>query len=266
MSGLVLSLFPGIGLLDRAFEEAGFCVVRGPDLLWGGDVRSFNVPAGRFDGVIGGPPCKAFSTLANINRARGRKLADNLIPEFERLVEAASPAWFLMENVERAPLPVVPGFQVKTVLLNNRWCGGEQNRRRRFCFGTPSGLVLHPQLSALEPYGWEPAVTTSSGGLSHFNRGGYRSFARECELQGLPGDFLKNSPLTVAGKKTLVGNGVPLYMGRVIADAVKSAIVETGIRPGAKFHSGEDAKFSPPAEASPGAKITPGEPAILQER
>ena len=27
---LVLSLFPGIGLLDRAFEEHGFCVVRGP--------------------------------------------------------------------------------------------------------------------------------------------------------------------------------------------------------------------------------------------
>jgi hypothetical protein len=32
---LVLSLFPGIGLLDMAFEEEGFCVVRGPDLLWG---------------------------------------------------------------------------------------------------------------------------------------------------------------------------------------------------------------------------------------
>jgi DNA (cytosine-5)-methyltransferase 1 len=38
---LVLSLFPGIGLLDMAFEEEGFCVVRGPDLLWGGDIRSF---------------------------------------------------------------------------------------------------------------------------------------------------------------------------------------------------------------------------------
>ena len=34
---LVLSLFPGIGLLDMAFEEEGFTVVRGPDLLWGGD-------------------------------------------------------------------------------------------------------------------------------------------------------------------------------------------------------------------------------------
>lgn len=33
---LILSLFPGIGLLDRAFEECGFCVVRGPDILWGG--------------------------------------------------------------------------------------------------------------------------------------------------------------------------------------------------------------------------------------
>ena len=41
---LVLSLFPGIGLLDSAFEEEGFCVVRGPDLLWGGDVGRFTRP------------------------------------------------------------------------------------------------------------------------------------------------------------------------------------------------------------------------------
>jgi len=50
---LVLSLFPGIGLLDMAFELEGFTVVRGPDLLWGGDVRRFHPPPGRFDGVIG---------------------------------------------------------------------------------------------------------------------------------------------------------------------------------------------------------------------
>jgi DNA (cytosine-5)-methyltransferase 1 len=58
-SPLVLSLFPGIGLLDMAFEQEGFCVVRGPDLLWGGDVKRFHPPAGKFDGVIGGPPCQA---------------------------------------------------------------------------------------------------------------------------------------------------------------------------------------------------------------
>ncbi len=39
MMRLILSIFPGVGLLDRAFEECGFCVVRGPDLLWGGGVH-----------------------------------------------------------------------------------------------------------------------------------------------------------------------------------------------------------------------------------
>lgn len=222
-NSLILSLFPGIGLLDRAFEDQGFCVVRGPDLIWGGDVTTFHAPAGKFAGIIGGPPCKRFSTLSNINRARGRKLADNLIPEFERIVSEARPDWFLMENVERVPLPSVSGFQVHSVLLNNRWCGGEQNRRRRFSFGTRDGLQLHPRIAALEQLEWEPAVTTSSGGLSHFNRGGYRSLERDCELQGLPRDFLKHCPMTVAGKKTLIGNGVPLYTGRVIAEAVKEA-------------------------------------------
>ncbi len=35
MTQLVLSVFPGIDLLGRGFEAEGFCVVRGPDLLWG---------------------------------------------------------------------------------------------------------------------------------------------------------------------------------------------------------------------------------------
>ena len=38
---LILSIFPGIDLLGHAFEEVGFCVVRGPDLITGGDIRRF---------------------------------------------------------------------------------------------------------------------------------------------------------------------------------------------------------------------------------
>lgn len=64
---LVLSLFPGIGLLDMAFEEEGFCVVRGPDLLWGGNIRKFRPPPNKFDGVIGGPHCQAHT----VKRALG---------------------------------------------------------------------------------------------------------------------------------------------------------------------------------------------------
>lgn len=88
---LVLSLFPGIGLLDMAFELEGFCVARGPDVLWGGDIRRFHPPAGKFDGVIGGPPCQAFSRLAHMVRANGyTPKFGNLIPEFERCVHEAS--------------------------------------------------------------------------------------------------------------------------------------------------------------------------------
>jgi DNA (cytosine-5)-methyltransferase 1 len=71
LNQLVLSLFPGIGLLDMAFEAEGFCVVRGPDVLWGGDIRNFHPPRCRFDGVIGGPPCQAFSRLAHMVRQNG---------------------------------------------------------------------------------------------------------------------------------------------------------------------------------------------------
>jgi site-specific DNA-cytosine methylase len=58
----VLSLFPGIDLMGRGFEQEGYCVVRGPDLIFGGDVRAFHPPPGRFDGIIGGSPCQDFST------------------------------------------------------------------------------------------------------------------------------------------------------------------------------------------------------------
>lgn len=32
---VILSIFPGIDLLGKGFEEQGFCVVRGPDLITG---------------------------------------------------------------------------------------------------------------------------------------------------------------------------------------------------------------------------------------
>ena len=48
---LVLSIFPGIDLLGRPFEGMGSCVVRGPDLAWGGELRPTRLRpkvAGRF--------------------------------------------------------------------------------------------------------------------------------------------------------------------------------------------------------------------------
>lgn len=244
MSGLVLSLFPGIGLLDLAFEAEGFSVVRGPDPIWGGDIRSFHVPPGRFDGVIGGPPCQPFSQLVHMIRANGYEPRhENLIPEYERVVGEAQPAWFVMEEVRAAPPPDIAGYHVHTQILNARHVGSPQNRERRISFGTRDGHALRLETDVFEPQEWAFAVTgdarqrpvalggsgkrkaTATGGkTSSLDRGGGSlPFERMCELQGLPTDFLSESPFTVSGKRQAVGNGVPLPMGRAIARAVKAA-------------------------------------------
>ena len=222
---LVLSLFPGIGLLDMAFEQEGFCIVRGPDLLWGGDVRRFHPPAGVFAGVIGGPPCQAFSGLANLAASKGVTF-ENLIPEFERVVSETAPAWFLMENVSAAPRPLIVGYLVQDILCNARWFGLEQNRIRRFSFGTLDGRRLHYLSDALEPMAWAHAVTAAHAGHRRVRAKGRiarYTVERARELQGLPPDFLAEAPFTVQGKLAAIANGVPLPMGCAIARAVRQA-------------------------------------------
>jgi DNA (cytosine-5)-methyltransferase 1 len=238
---LVLSIFPGIGLLDMAFEEEGFCVVRGPDLLWGGDIHKFHPPAGKFDGVIGGPPCQAFSRLRHIVEANGYKTAPNLIPEYERCVREAQPSWFLMENVPGAPTPVISdGWWYRSEVVSDVWVGGDTSRTRRFTFGAmgnslPSRfrietLALHrpdPEPAALASGGGRRFVPVKIGG-SGKPKGRIewvaRTFAEHCQVQGLPPDFLDGAPFTRSGKDRVVGNGVPLHMGRAVAKAVKKAI------------------------------------------
>lgn len=241
---LVLSLFPGIGLLDRAFEEEGFTIVRGPDLLWGGDVRRFHAPRARFDGIIGGPPCQVFSQFRYINPLAGQKHG-NLIPEFERLVAEALPTWFLMENVPAAPEPIVSGYGVDSQVLDNRWLGEVQQRRRRLSFGVvgaPVRLVFEVALFEALDYsqavnGSARAVNVKLGGSGKVKRtytaDGHRhtpgqgprtTVADMLALQGAPRDFLDESPFTEAAKRQMIGNGVPIPMGRAVARAVRRAL------------------------------------------
>lgn len=256
MSGLVLSVFPGIGLLDMAFEEEGFTVVRGPDLLWGGDVKRFHPPAGIFEGIIGGPPCQAFSRLRHMVEANGYQVAENLIPEYERVVAEARPRWFLMENVPDAPLPSVPSYTTRAELVRDTWVGGLTERLRRFSFGTKDGIRLPIETLALVGAG--EGTVVAGHGLAPGQRDrlhavvgdarrvpvklgpggkpkstadtGVLSLNEACRLQGLPEDFADTLPFTTHGKRKVIGNGVPLYMGRAVAkavNAVKAAIGES---------------------------------------
>jgi len=106
-------------------------VVRGPDPIWGGDIKQFHPSPLRFDGIIGGPPCPAHSKMRHLVKAQGLKVSEDLVPEFWRCVMAARPQWFLMENVPGCPTPEVVGYQVERIELNNRSVGGVQRSRRR---------------------------------------------------------------------------------------------------------------------------------------
>lgn len=243
---LVLSLFPGIGLFDRAFEAEGFCVVRGPDLIWGGDIRTFNPPRDRFDGVIGGPPCQIFSILKRLCPNAGEKHG-NMIPEYERVVGEARPQWFVMENVPQAPMPTVAGYVVRSELVLDGEVGGETQRTRRFSFGTVDGRRLPIERLALWRTDLRPALLAGGGGretpvaiggsgkrkplADGSKRRGPHSGPRTpvadmLEQSGFPRNMLDECPLTVTGKMKAVGNGVPFALGAAIARAVKNAFIE----------------------------------------
>lgn len=236
---LVLSCFPGIDLLGRGFDEIfgpDICIVRGPDPIWGGDIRSFTAPRGVFWGVIAGPPCGAFSPLRHMVEAvhGAASVAENLIPEFERVVSEAHPAWFIMENSRYAPAPVVDGYRVNTQVLDNRWFGEAQQRQRRISFGTQTGARLLVDVSVFESPAWESAVV-SDGRRVCVKIGGsgklkatlaeqrHRSIGEMLALQGFPPTLLDDCPLTESGKRKAIANGVPLPMARAIAAAVRRA-------------------------------------------
>jgi DNA (cytosine-5)-methyltransferase 1 len=264
-------------MLDHGFECEGFTVVRGPDPLWGGDVRRFTPPSGRFDGIVGGDPCQSHSKLAHLVRAKGLEPSfPDLTSEFARIVLEAQPRWFLRENVPQATDIQVPGFHVTSFVLDNCWLGEVQRRKRRFWFGwdrdepAPNlrrwipGAALEV-MESVNAVAGDPRQSFIPGGQAEVDAiraarvketsvGGHdgtadalgdktyrakreaagkrgasghdipkRDLARMLELQGFPPDWLDHQPWTMVARRKMVGNGVPLPMGRAVAHAIKQA-------------------------------------------
>lgn len=238
---LVLSLFPGLDLFGKAFHQLGYCVVQGPELLTGGRVEDFHPPFGCFDGVIGGPPCQAFSRMRHILRNQ-QQPRSNLIPEFERVTGEAGPSWFVMENVTGAPAAVVAGYTVTDAVVSDFHVGGLTRRTRRFSFGLRGAhswprlyfdfsplTIQDPRPAVLaQASRWERLPGRPKGKRGRNKRSTTRATVREsAELQGLASTFFdeidaySGRPVyTQDGRQLLLGNAVPLALGRAIAAAV----------------------------------------------
>lgn len=208
---LVLSIFPGIDLLGRGFEAEGFAIVRGPDPIWGGDIRRFHVMPGRFDGVIGGSPCQDFSKLRR-DPPTGYGL--EMLGEFVRVVREADPDWWLLENVPTVPDVAIPGYHVQRFDLHASEVGLTQNRLRHFQYGNRAGLVLALDRPGARSYTGDPCVVASDT---------RRTWRTLCDLMGLPADF--DLPgMSKAARYRAVGNGVPVPMAAFIARAIRHPV------------------------------------------
>lgn len=208
---LVLSLFSGIGLLDKAFKEEGFCVVSAGDIIFGDhfDICDFVAPINKFDGIIGGSPCQDFS---NANRDRPvieKSYGFKMLNEYKRIVLEAQPTWWLLENVPNVPNIFIDGYSHQRVDINQSWYE-DINRLRHIQFGHKDNKYIQIERSVTDP-----GQKKISCALASDNR----SFKDLVKLQGLNDDFDIPS-FTVKGKKRAVGNGVPLSIGRVLAKSV----------------------------------------------
>ncbi|KJS25033.1 MAG: hypothetical protein VR76_12835 [Pseudomonas sp. BRH_c35] len=163
----ILDLFSGCGGLALGSKRAGFRTALAVDVdpiltssfgvnfpgtqflqadvaTLGREQLSALLPMG-VDGVIGGPPCQAFSGI-------GKRLPDDprrdLVHHFFRIIQAVQPAFFMMENVPGLGFPENrPILDNAISMLRGRWVilgpltldasdfGAPTKRKRIFVFG-----------------------------------------------------------------------------------------------------------------------------------
>lgn len=161
--GKVLDLFCGAGGFAIGFKNAGFDVT-GVDKLpivehifkrnGLGEVRvrdlHWKTENGGADVVVGGPPCRPWSTL-NLTRRRDRHANYRLMARFMSHVLENRPKVFLMENVPPAKCNVVrvldkigarlqrKGYETRAKVVKYSDYGAATSRSRLMVFGTRTG-------------------------------------------------------------------------------------------------------------------------------
>lgn len=213
---LILSIFSGAGLLDKAFRDNGFIVVSAGDIVYNidGDIKNFKGVKNKFDGLIGGPRCQDFSKA---NRNKPDLLSSygfEMLQEFKRVVLECDTPWALLENVSDTPDLFIDGYTHQRIDINQSWYDNV-NRLRHIQFysklDNPMYLHFERGVTQLDNKKCDSAALASDS----------RPFKELLKLQGLNQDI--NFPdFTVKGKKKLIGNGVPLSVGNVLAKAVLS--------------------------------------------
>jgi len=169
----VIDLFAGCGGMTQGFVDAGFTPVMAiemnphaaatyaanfdPDLTHTlcadiTEVATADIP--KADVVIGGPPCQGFSALGRQKKDDPR---NKLWMEYVRVVRAAQPEFFVIENVDRfmasgefelltheVESGQLHDYEICTAVLNAADFGAPQRRKRTIVIGSRRGAPTMP--------------------------------------------------------------------------------------------------------------------------
>ncbi len=191
----VIDLFSGMGGFSYGFPNAGFSVT-GVDIA--DDVKGIykKIPSSKFitadlseelidgdyDYVIGGPPCKPWSSI-NVTRRGDRHRDYNLVQRFTDNVLNINPRGFIMENVPLLRNDTLfqkqierfksAGYSVGIGVFRYSDFGAATSRRRLFTFGFKE-ISISDFLRNLETFK-EPARTVydAIGEFRYYQRGEY---------------------------------------------------------------------------------------------
>lgn len=167
-----ISLFSGAGGMDLGFEKAGFEIIWANDFnkaacethsqnfkttIRCGSITDFDyekdLPA--CDLVFGGPPCQGFSVAGKMDPNDPRS---KLVFEFQKVVKAKRPRYFVMENVaalarldkfsdvrrELLDGYANMGYTVRMEVLDSQFYSTPQRRERMIMIGTRDNLTAIP--------------------------------------------------------------------------------------------------------------------------
>lgn len=167
MTDTIISLFSGLGGYDLAAQRVGLSIVGAYEInpaycalyeratglaIQEADLDKID-PAilPDSDGIIGGPPCTAFSSAG---LREGTKSPMNMWPATLRIVAAKHPRWFAFENVpafmrehaEYSASVIVDlktlGYRVEWRILNAADYGVSQTRQRVFIIGRADDVPI----------------------------------------------------------------------------------------------------------------------------
>jgi DNA (cytosine-5)-methyltransferase 1 len=218
----VLSICTGMGLMDRAFMDAGFEVVPGCEIdpqkramyekLCGGQhlchdlkymASAALLPA--FNGIIGGPSCQSHSKLKAIRKPK----FPDLTPLVLDLLKVVDHDWYCFENV----VPIdIPGA-VHTKCNAMHYYQPHQSRERWF---THSPNITPPKPKFSGTVDDLMAYSVVAGRIYGPKRG--------AKLQGYP--EVANLPFPCVQLQHGLADAVPYPLALAWAEAIKVSIYE----------------------------------------